>query len=137
MSGTKEGGLKAKYSNYQRHGRDFYREIGRKGGKNSTNGGFASLNVGSDGLTGYQRAKIAGRKGGLASRRGVGIHSGSASLRSLVDQCRGRKYASIKIKLDDDCIVNIAASELEKMATVCGAKTSFEQAFKSKLVVPS
>lgn len=33
MSGTREGGKKAAETNYQKHGRDFYREIGRKGGQ--------------------------------------------------------------------------------------------------------
>lgn len=33
-------------------------------------GGFASEKVGKDGLTGYERAKKAGQKGGLISRRG-------------------------------------------------------------------
>ena len=40
------------------------------GGKKSTTGGFASTKIGLDGLSGLDRAKIAGRKGGLKSRRG-------------------------------------------------------------------
>ena len=32
MSGTREGGLKAKATNYQKHGKDFFKNIGRKGG---------------------------------------------------------------------------------------------------------
>lgn len=43
--------------------------IGAKGGKLSTTGGFASDKVGADGLTGRQRARIAGAKGGSISRR--------------------------------------------------------------------
>lgn len=43
---------------------------GKVGGKNGNTGGFASDIVGNDGLTGYQRAKVAGRKGGTISRRG-------------------------------------------------------------------
>lgn len=42
MAGTRTGGLKARETNYQIHGRDFYREIGRKGGRNGHTGGFAS-----------------------------------------------------------------------------------------------
>ena len=49
---------------------DYYKNIGRKGGKSSHNGGFASQTIGSDGLTGVERARIAGAKGGFISRRG-------------------------------------------------------------------
>lgn len=34
MAGTKAGGLKARQTNIERHGKDFYREIGRMGGMN-------------------------------------------------------------------------------------------------------
>ena len=61
MAGTKAGGLKAAATNIERHGKDFYKEVGRKGGKNGTTGGFAAN---------PELAKIAGRKGGLVSRRG-------------------------------------------------------------------
>lgn len=40
------------------------------GGKKGHTGGFASEHVGKDGLTGFERAIIAGRKGGKISRRG-------------------------------------------------------------------
>lgn len=33
-------------------------------------GGFASMKVGDDGLTGFERARIAGEKGGRISKRG-------------------------------------------------------------------
>lgn len=45
-------------------------EIGRIGGQNGTTGGFASEKVGTDGLTGRERAKVAGKKGGFVSKRG-------------------------------------------------------------------
>ena len=49
-------------------------EIGSKGGANGKGpgykGGFASNEVCEDGLTGKQRARIAGAKGGAISRRG-------------------------------------------------------------------
>lgn len=70
MSGTVKGGKKASITNKQKHGEDFYKRIGRKGGKKSSNGGFASSKVGLDGLTGLERARLAGRKGGLLSKRG-------------------------------------------------------------------
>ena len=70
MPGTLEGGRKAAATNKKRHGKNFYRELGRKGGKAGNTGGFASDIVGADGLTGKERAKIAGSKGGKISRRG-------------------------------------------------------------------
>ena len=70
MPGTRAGGLRAAATNYERHGSDFYKRIGKKGGESGNTGGFASDKVGADGLTGYQRAKIAGAKGGRISRRG-------------------------------------------------------------------
>lgn len=69
MSGTIEGGKKTAQKNIELHGKDFYRSIGRKGGKRSTTGGFASQKVGKDGLTGAERAKLAGAKGGRRSKR--------------------------------------------------------------------
>lgn len=69
MSGTVSGGKKAAQKNKELHGKDFYKEIGRKGGKRSTTGGFASQKVGKDGLTGVERAKLAGAKGGRKSKR--------------------------------------------------------------------
>lgn len=62
MAGTKAGGLKARKTNYKRHGRNFYRQIGAKGGKNGHTGGFAAN---------PELASICGRKGGLKSRRGT------------------------------------------------------------------
>lgn len=69
MAGTIYGGKKAAQSNIERHGKDYYSRIGRKGGKRSTTGGFASQKVGKDGLTGLERAKLAGAKGGRRSKR--------------------------------------------------------------------
>ena len=63
MSGTKVGGIKARETNYKIHGTDFYKRIGRIGGKagDSSNKGFAS-NI--------ERARKAGAKGGKISKRG-------------------------------------------------------------------
>ena len=69
MSGTLEGGLAAAKSNKERYGDDWYARIGAIGGKNGRNGGFASETVGKDGLTGRERASIAGHKGGIKSKR--------------------------------------------------------------------
>lgn len=70
MSGTVEGGRKAYQKNIQRHGQDFYAKIGQMGGRRGHSGGFASNKIGPDGLTGRQRARVAGSKGGKISRRG-------------------------------------------------------------------
>ena len=70
MTGTKSGGLKAAAPNKLRHGESFYQRIGRRGGQNGHTGGFNSDKVGKDGLTGFERARIAGAKGGRISRRG-------------------------------------------------------------------
>lgn len=68
--GTPEGGRKAVVTTIATKGHDFYSIIGKKGGHNGHTGGFASQKVGPDGLTGLERAKIAGRKGGMKSRKG-------------------------------------------------------------------
>ena len=70
MAGTKDGGAKAAATNRSKYGRDFYARIGSMGGKLGKTGGFASSTVGKDGLTGKQRAALAGAAGGRISRRG-------------------------------------------------------------------
>lgn len=69
MAGNKRGGLAARDTNKERHGDNFYQVIGALGGKRSRKGGFASNKVGKDGLTGRERAKLAGARGGRLSRR--------------------------------------------------------------------
>lgn len=71
MSGTRTGGLKAAKTNTQKHGKEFYREIGRKGGKAGNTGGFASNIIGKDGLTGPERARLWGAIGGRKGKRKV------------------------------------------------------------------
>lgn len=75
ISGTKEGGIAARDTNYKRHGRDFYRRLGALGGKARGEKGFASFVVGKDGLTGRERSRIAGRKGGQISRSGKRVNT--------------------------------------------------------------
>lgn len=91
MAGTREGGLKARARNLARDP-NWYKKIGAKGGSNGKGpgykGGFASNEVGEDGLTGRERAKLAGRKGGMISRRGPAkddIDKAEAILRSEKD----------------------------------------------------
>lgn len=66
MPGTKAGGLKAARKNIERHGKDFYRLIGSKGGQNGHTGGF---------YKNRELARIAGTKGGRISRR-TGVTTG-------------------------------------------------------------
>lgn len=61
MAGTRAGGKKAAKTNKAKYGKDFYRELGRKGGKNGHTGGFASN---------PELSRIAGAKGGRISKRG-------------------------------------------------------------------
>lgn len=73
MAGTKAGGLKAAATNKRKYGEGFYARIGKQGGVKSNTGGFATMKIGKDGLTGRERARKAGAKGGKISRRGPGI----------------------------------------------------------------
>lgn len=80
MAGTKAGGIKARETNLVIHGPDFYRRIGALGGaKNQGNLGFAYKGVGRDGLTGRQRARVVGVKGGRLSRRTARQTTGATS----------------------------------------------------------
>lgn len=69
MAGTRDGGAKAAATNKAKYGKDFYAMIGAKGGKKGKTGGFASDKKGADGLTGRERARLAGSVGGRISRR--------------------------------------------------------------------
>lgn len=69
MGGTKEGGIRARNENKRKYGEDYYQKLGALGGKNGHTGGFADVAAGQDGLTGKERAAIAGAKGGRISRR--------------------------------------------------------------------
>lgn len=60
MSGTMAGGLKAARTNKLKYGKSFYKVIGRTGGSKKVKKGFAVSGL----------ASIAGRKGGLTSRKG-------------------------------------------------------------------
>lgn len=70
MSGTKAGGLKAAATCKKMFGKDFYKNIGAKGGRNGHTGGFASNPA---------LAAVAGSRGGKNSRRGW----------KLIDQTEG------------------------------------------------
>lgn len=62
MTGTKEGGIKTRQTNYEKYGKDHYKRIGSLGGRVSgIKKGFA-LNP--------ELARKAGAKGGRISKRG-------------------------------------------------------------------
>ena len=61
MVGTKIGGKKTAKTIKEKHGADFYKRIGRIGGRNGHTGGFAANR---------ELARKAGAKGGRISRRG-------------------------------------------------------------------
>lgn len=71
MVGTVEGGRRAAKTNKEKHGDDFYKRIGAKGGRSGHTGGFAANR---------ELAKEAGRKGGLTSRR-TGVKNGHGKKR--------------------------------------------------------
>lgn len=68
MSGTSAGGRRAKAKNLA-NDPDFYKKIGKLGGKAGNTGGFASDVVGKDGLTGKERASKVGIIGGSRPRK--------------------------------------------------------------------
>lgn len=61
MSGSRLGGLKASETNKKKYGEDFYKNIGRRGGKACVPKGFA---------VNPELAKRAGSRGGKLSKRG-------------------------------------------------------------------
>ena len=70
MSGTRSGGIKTAETNKQKYGREFYQNIGRKGGKACVPKGFALMDI--------EKIKNAGRKGGKLSKRGKAKNNGDA-----------------------------------------------------------
>lgn len=63
MAGTKLGGLKAKQTNLEKHGEDFYERIGGMGGR-----AFCSMPKGF--AANPALARLAGQIGGKISKRG-------------------------------------------------------------------
>jgi len=61
MAATRDGGLKAAKTVKERYGEDHYKKIGAMGGKISRGGGFSANK---------EIAKLAGKLGGLKSRKG-------------------------------------------------------------------
>lgn len=88
MSGTRIGAAKAKATLIAKYGEDWYKTIGRRGGAVPSTGGFASSKVGADGLTGVERAKVAGSIGGSISTR-LGIKNGEGKTKRSKDKVNG------------------------------------------------
>lgn len=109
MPGTLEGGKKAAATNKARHGSDFYARIGFKGGSNGHKGGFAAETVGKDGLTGPERAKLAGHKGGTKSRRGPAIRLTADKMKKIRDELNEAEQETIKTK------IRLLNKELERL----------------------
>ena len=71
---TKEGGrnhvksMTEKFGSYEAFC-EWMRANASIGGRKGRTGGFASEKIGADGLTGRQRARVAGAAGGTRSRR--------------------------------------------------------------------
>jgi hypothetical protein len=57
--GTSSSAKKAALTKKQKYGEDYFKVMGSK--SKTKTGGFASLKVGTDGLTGRERAKLVGR----------------------------------------------------------------------------
>lgn len=74
MSGNKTGGMKAAKTNRKKYGKDFFKIIGSKGGRNGHTGGFA---------TNPALARVAGAKGGRASRRS-GVANGQGQTKEYI-----------------------------------------------------
>lgn len=88
MPGNKIGGIKARDTNYERYGKDFYKRMGQKGGMATGTKGFAAN---------PELAKKAGAIGGSRSRRGP------------AKKITAREYVSIKIRCDDGlCLLSNA-----------------------------
>lgn len=85
MPGTKKGGLKAAQKNRLLHGEDFYARIGAIGGRKGTTGGFAANR---------ELARIAGRKGGMISRRRKVVNDGQVVI-SQATQAKAVKKSDL------------------------------------------
>ena len=77
MAGTREGGIKASQTNRTRHGKDFYKRIGRMGGMKGNTGGFAKNPA---------LARIAGKKGGSISKRGTVYDALKRIKKAIIDE---------------------------------------------------
>ena len=68
MAGNRTGGLLSKEKIYQNYGKDFYREIGKKGGVKAKTDPETGKQLKGFAVSGL--ASVAGAKGGVISKRG-------------------------------------------------------------------
>lgn len=87
MGGTLEGGRAAARTNKKLYGKDFYRNIGSKGGKISKTGGF---------YANPELAKTAGAIGGRISKRGPA--KPKLDNKSLIIKFKERIWKKISIR---------------------------------------
>ena len=90
MSGTKAGGLKAKQKILEKHGEDFFKNIGSKGGKRCVPKGFA---------TNKELAREAGRKGGSVGgkarvKKGFAMNPSLASKAGKTGGLKGKRESN-------------------------------------------
>lgn len=98
MGGTIAGGRQARDTNYARWGADYYKKLGHYGGKAGKTGGFGSKVVGADGLTGQERARIAGAKGGSISKRNrQQSYNGKATCNEEPSQTSGHQSSNSSV----------------------------------------
>lgn len=110
MAGTVEGGRKAAATNRKKYGKEFYANIGRKGGRNGHTGGFAAN---------PELAKIAGAIGGRKSKRGPAKRGGKVVNASYTeDQLeRIRNEGKGLSTLDEiESEIGLLKARLEKLA---------------------
>lgn len=95
--------------NYASHGADFYARIGFKGGSNGHTGGFAAETIGKDGLTGPERAKLAGAKGGTISKRGPAVRLTAEKIKQVRKELNEAEQVRIESK------IKLLNKELERL----------------------
>lgn len=100
MSGTKAGGQKAAATNKAKYGKEFYANIGRKGGRNGHTGGFAAD---------PELARIAGAKGGKKSKRGPAIRLTADKIKKIREELNEAEQETIKMK------IRLLNTELERL----------------------
>ena len=100
MSGTKAGGQKAAATNKAKYGKEFYADIGRKGGRNGHTGGFAAN---------PELAKIAGAKGGRKSKRGPAIRLTADKIKKIREELNEAEQETLKMK------IRLLNNELERL----------------------
>lgn len=91
MSGTVEGGKKCAETNKRKYGPDWYKKIGAIGGRAGSTGGFANNPA---------LARLAGRVGGLKSRRGPSIIDHERKTKEVKQMlARGATYKEVSKEL--------------------------------------